>query len=81
MLLNARSISVSVAVICFFGVAVIGWFSKLSPFTCCKRALTAAFVAYVVTNLAVKAINSILINAMTETQMNQQEGRDSDNGD
>ena len=81
MPLHVRSISVSVAVICFFGIAVIGWISDLSPFTCCKRALTAAFVVYVVASLAIKAINTILINAMVKSQMNQQKGKASDSGD
>ncbi len=81
MPLHVRSISVSAAVICFFGIAVIGWISGLSPFTCCKRALIAAIFAYVVATLAVKAINTILINAMTESRMNQQEGKNSDSGD
>jgi len=81
MPLHVRSISVSVAVICFFGIAVIGWISELSPFTCCKRALTVAFIVYVVASLAVKAINAILINAMVKSQMNQQKGKASDSGD
>ena len=81
MPLHDRSIPASVAVICFFGIAVIGWISDLSPFTCCKRALTAAIVAYVVVMLAVKAINTILINAMIKSQMNQQKEKSSDSGD
>ena len=81
MPLHVRSISVNVAVICFFGIAVVGWAGNLSPFTCCKRALIAAIVAYAATVLAVKAINSILINAMTKSQMDRQEGISSVSGD
>ncbi len=78
MPLNARSISLNVAVICFFGIAVTGWISDLSPFTCCKRAMIAATVAYTAAVLAVKAINTILISAMAESQVNQQKGENSD---
>jgi len=81
MPLHVRSISVSVAVICFFGIAVVGWISDLSPFTCCKRALTAAIVAYLVMIWAVKTINNILIDAMIKSQINQQKEKASDNGD
>ena len=81
MPLHVRSISVGTAVICFFGIAVVGWISDLSPFTCCKRALTAAFVAYAVTTFAIKAINAILINAMIKTQMNKQKENARDIGD
>jgi len=81
MPLHVRSISLSTAVICFFTVSLIGWGSGLSPFTCCKRALVAAFVVYVIATLSVKAINIILINAMVNSQMNQQEEKASDNED
>lgn len=77
MPLNVKSISISVAVLCFFAIAGIGWISRLSSFTCCKRALIAAAVTYMVTTLAVRAINSILTNAMIESQMNQQKGETS----
>jgi hypothetical protein len=66
---------------CFFTVSLIGLVSSLSPFTCCKRALTAAFVVYVIAALAVRAINSILINAMINSQVKQQKEKTSDDGD
>ena len=81
MPLQAKSISVSVAVICFFGIALVGWISGLLPLTCCKRALIAAVVAYAATAIAIKAINSILIDAMIKNQMNQQQRKNSGSGD
>ena len=80
MPLNSKAISVSVAVLCFFAIAGIGWISGLSSFTCCKRALIAAAVTYVVTTLAVRAINSILTNAMIESQIDRQNGETSGSG-
>jgi drug/metabolite transporter superfamily protein YnfA len=80
MPLNVKSISVSVAVICFFVIAIVGWFSDVSPFTCCKRALAAAVVVYIAASLAVKAINVILIDAIVEKQMNQQKGNANGSG-
>jgi hypothetical protein len=68
---------VSIAVICFFGLSIVGWISGISPFTCCKRALLGAVLAYIAAALAVKAINAILISAMITNQMDQQEGKDS----
>ena len=78
MPLPVRSISLNIAVICFFGIAATGWISDLSPFTCCKRALIAATVAYAAAVLAIKAINAILISAMAKSQVNQQEGKTGD---
>jgi hypothetical protein len=49
--------------------------------TCCKRAVIAAIVAYVVVSIAVKAINAILINAMVNKQLTleQEKNRGSKN--
>jgi len=76
MPLNVRSIAVSIAVICFFAIAGIGWISGLSPFTCCKRAMVGAAAAYIAGAWAVKAINAILMNAMITNQMKQQKEED-----
>lgn len=70
MPLNARYIAVTVGVISYFGMSFISWISGLSPFTCCKRALVGAVVAYIAASLAVKAINMILIGAMISSQAN-----------
>ena len=72
MPLNVRSIAVSFAVICFFGLSIIGWVSGLAPFTCCKKALVGALIAYVAASLAVKAINAILINAIITKHIKKQ---------
>jgi len=77
MPLHVRSIAVSIAVICFFSLSLIGWFSGLSPFTCCKRALAGAVLAYIAGAWAVKAINAILISAMITNQMKRQEEKNS----
>ncbi len=77
MPLHVKSIAVSIAVICFFGLSLIGWISGLSPFTCCKRALAGAVLAYIAGTWAVRAINAILISAMITNQMNQQKEKDS----
>lgn len=76
MPLHVRSIAVSIAVVCFFIVSLIGWGSGLTPFVCCKRALIGAMLAYIAGGWAVKAVNAILINAMIANQMNQQDGSD-----
>jgi len=74
MPLHVRSIAVSIAVICFFVLSLIGWFYGLSPFVCCKRALIGAVLAYIAGGWAVRAINAILVDAMIANQMNQQDG-------
>lgn len=72
MPLNVRPTAISIAVICFFGLSLVGWLSGLTPFTCCKRALGGAALAYIAAALAIKAINAILINAMVANRINKQ---------
>src|SRR4030042_105537 len=74
MPLHVRSIAVSIAVIFFFVLSLIGWFCGLSPFVCCKRALIGAVFAYIAGGWAVRAINAILVDAMIANQVNQQDG-------
>jgi len=81
MPLHIKSVAVSIAVMCFFGVSLIGWISGLSPFTCCKRALVGAVLAYIAGVWAVRGINAIVISAMVTNQMNEQEEKDSDDRD
>jgi hypothetical protein len=76
MPLHVRSIAVSVAVICFFVLSIIGGVCGLSPFVCCKRALIGAILAYIAGGWAVRAINAILVDAMIANQVNQQDNSD-----
>lgn len=73
MPLHVRSIAVSISVICFFGLSLIGWISSLSPYVCCKRAIVGAVIVYITSSFTIRAINTILINAMIANQLNQQE--------
>lgn len=73
MLLPIRSIAVSVAVLCFFAMGIIGSFGGLSPYTCCKRALLGATVAYLAAGVAVRAINAILTQAIIASQIKKRE--------
>jgi len=81
MPLHIRSVAVSIAVTCFFGVSLIGLISGLSPFTCCKRALAGAVLAYIAGAWAAKAVNAIFISAMVTNQMKEQEVKDSGDKD
>ena len=80
MPLNDRTISISIAVMCFFSVAVVSSIRGISSFTCCKRAMAAAVIMYIVTSLVVKIINAILISAMVNSQINKQKGAADDSG-
>jgi hypothetical protein len=73
MPLHVRSIAVSIAVIFFFILSIIGGICGISPFVCCKRALIGAILAYIAGGWAVRAINAILINAMIANQVNRQD--------
>ena len=76
MRLHVRSIAVSISVLCFFGLSLVGWISNISPYVCCKRAIAGAVVVYFISSFAVRAINAILIDAMIMNKMDQQEDSD-----
>ena len=78
MPLDVRSISTNAAVASFFLIAIIGWTSKLSSVTCCKRAVIAAIVVYVVATIIVKAINAILLSAMVTKMLKAEQENNSD---
>ena len=80
MLLHPKAVAMSLAVVFFFGVSFICWASDMTPFTCCKRALVSSAIVYIAAMLAVKAVNSILISAMVEKQLNQHKGRSGGDG-
>jgi hypothetical protein len=77
MPLHVRPIAVGIAVIFFFGISLVGWISGLSPYTCCKRALAGAVLAYLAGTIAVRAINAVLMHAMITNQMNQKRAKGS----
>lgn len=73
MPLHVRSIAVSTAVIFFFGFSAVGWLSGLTPYVCCKRAVLGSLLVYVISSIAVKIINMILIDAIVVNQINKHE--------
>jgi hypothetical protein len=75
MIINSKLVSIQSAVAAFFGVACAGSLCRLSPLTCCKRALISAFILYVLSRCAVKMINRIIMHALVKSQMNQDEER------
>jgi hypothetical protein len=75
MLINARSISISAAVIFFFIIAIVGWFNSFTPFTCTKRALAGAVIVYIISTIVVKVINNIIIDAIANKQIDKQGGK------
>jgi hypothetical protein len=81
MPLHIKSVAVNIAVTCFFCVSMIGWISGLTPFTCCKRALVGAVLAYIAGAWAVRGVNAILVSAMVTNEMNEQEEENSDDRD
>jgi len=78
MVLQPRSIAFSLAVIAFFALSIVGTIVGLDPDTCCTRALVGAVVTYVATTAAVRAINTILTQAMIASQMNKDEAGDNE---
>ncbi|MBN1796295.1 MAG: hypothetical protein JW804_06450 [Sedimentisphaerales bacterium] len=71
MPLDKQQIALTASVLVFFLVSIIGTINDISPFVCCKRALIAMVVTYIVVVLVVKFINHLVINAMISRQVNK----------
>jgi hypothetical protein len=78
MLLQPKPIAFTVAVIGFFALSIVGSVGGLSPYTCSKRALLGAVVAYWAASMATRAINTILTRAMIASQANKDRARDTE---
>ena len=72
MPLNVKTISINIAVICFFGLCVVALLSGLSPYICCKRAIIGAVIVYISANFTVRLINIILFDAMITQHIEQE---------
>lgn len=81
MPLDFRPIAISIAVIFFFGFSLIGVANGLESFTCCKRAMIGAIAAYIAAVIMVRAVNSIIMNAIINKQLDiqKEENNNSDN--
>ena len=75
MVLPARPIAAYAAVMFFFTISIVGLWSKLPPFTCCKRACIAAVLAYIIALIAAKTINAILAGAIIDNYLNRIRGK------
>ena len=64
MLLDPRLTGIKISIIFFFLIGLLGWLKGISAYTCCKRSLMGAVVVYLISMLAIKIINTILIDAM-----------------
>ncbi len=69
---QTRPAAVKISVLAFFLVALIGQYNSVSPFACCKRAILAAILAYIVTTLFINALNFVLLNAMIDKEVDRQ---------
>jgi hypothetical protein len=79
MVLQPRPIAFMLAIVGFFALSIVSTIVGLAPDTCCERALGGAFVIYIATSVAVRAINMILTQAMIEGRIDKDTAGDSEN--
>ena len=79
MLLQIRSLAVSAAVVFFFVISLVGSLGGVAPFTCCKRGLLGALVAYVTAAAAARMVNAILMQAMVMSHVDKDKAGDHKN--
>jgi len=70
-----RSIAVYFAVMIFFVMSLVGWFSGCSPATCCNRALTGAVVTYIAVSWAGTLVYKIMLDALIANRFRKAAGK------
>ena len=78
MPLNARSISVNIAVMSFFVLGFVCWFRGLPPVVCCRRAIIGSVIAYIAGMWFIKIINVILMDAVITRQAEKEKTQHQD---
>lgn len=63
-----RRLATLVAVMGAFAMAIVGWFSEQSTFTCAWRALVGAAVLFVVVSVAGRIALSIMVDAVLKAR-------------
>ena len=70
---NIKRVAVQVAVVIFFLMALAGWISGHPIATCASRAFWGAAVFYCIVRFAGQLVVKVLINALVDEQVRQQE--------
>jgi hypothetical protein len=71
-----RSIAITFAVLIFFVMALVGWFSGLSPATCCSRSAIGAIITYIAVSWSARGVMSIMISEIIESKVNEANQKD-----
>ena len=71
-----RRIAITVAVIGFFALAIMGWCSGLTPYVCGMRALGGMTALYVMMRLASWVVVHIVADAIVRTTSQPQATKD-----
>ena len=74
-----RPIAVSLAVIIFFVMALVGTFCGLSPATGVSRAVAGAVITYAVVTLAGQAVISIIMQSIIDNKIKKIIKKNKDN--
>ncbi|MBE0534917.1 MAG: hypothetical protein IH624_04545 [Phycisphaerae bacterium] len=72
-----RSVAVYFAVMIFFIMSLVGWFSGCSPATCCNRAFTGAVITYLAVSWAGRVVLKIMLDALISNRARKAAGKDS----
>jgi len=72
-----RSVAVYFAVMIFFLMSLVGWFSGCSPATCCNRALTGGVITYLAVSWAGRIVLKIMLDALISNRARKAAGKDS----
>ena len=68
-----KQFTVTTAIIAFFALALLGWFSGLSMFQCGMRAVAGSVVIYLLAELAVRLVINVMVDTIVAEKSRQLE--------
>lgn len=68
-----KQFTITAAIIAFFALALLGWFSGLSMFQCGMRAVAGSIVIYLLATLVVRLVVNIMVDTIVAEKSRQME--------
>ncbi len=75
-----KRVALSIAVMGFFVLALVGWLGGCTMFTCGVRALIGAGVIFLIVRIAFKLLVGVIADTMVKARMSRDEESERPNG-
>ena len=72
MFIKAKSIAFKAAIVTFLVLSIVCQLRNIDAIICLKRAMLGSIAAYIICKIMVKALNSLLLNAVINKRLSEE---------